>query len=205
MRDTAHNHCLWTAWLLLSRLQYRLCQRQLAPWDWVLRLELPFSFPKFNSSLLSPLTCAKLNFCCCQAEWFIQPRYRQPRHPSLFCRMNLQTTTPITVSSWLYLRWQGQENTSQNALWQRARSWKFNQNSTGWLRYRIIVWVAWITKWIYDFKSTRWFRENRINWLFSQRCLQLEILIHRTGHQMYIHPSISCVFFSEWKRDSFNR
>lgn len=83
---------------------------------------------------------------------------------ALLCRMNLQTTTPITVACWLYLRWQGQENTSKNALWQRARSLKFNQN--GWVRNRMILWVAWITKWIYDFKSTRWFRENRIYWLF---------------------------------------
>ena len=30
---------------------------KLAPWDWVLRLELPFSFPRWNSSLLTPLTC----------------------------------------------------------------------------------------------------------------------------------------------------
>lgn len=95
---------------------------KLAPWDWVLRLELPFSFPLWNSSLLSPLTCAKLYFCCCQVEWFIQPWYRQPTRPSLSnesSNQNLQTTTPITVASWLYLRWQGQENTSQNALWQR--------------------------------------------------------------------------------------
>lgn len=176
---------------------------KLAPWDWVLRLELPFSFPKWNSSLLSPLTCAKKHFCCCQVV--IQPRYRQPSHPSLFCRMNLQIIIfkPRLRSRfrWLYLRWQGQENTSLYALWQRARSLKFNQNSTGWVRYRILVWVAWITKWIYDFKSTRWFRENRE----EEKVLQLFIFLHRTGLQMYIHPSISCVFFSEWKRDSFYR
>lgn len=35
----------------------------------VLRLELPFSFPLWNSSLLSPLTCAKLYFCCWFALW----------------------------------------------------------------------------------------------------------------------------------------
>lgn len=140
---------------------------KLAPGDWVLRLELPFSFPLWNSSLLSPLTCAKLYFCCWFALW-VQVDLRISlgigNQHALLCRMNLQTTkatTPITVASWLYLRWQGQENTSQNALWQRARSFKFNQNSTGWVRKLILLWVAWITPWIDDFTSTRWFRENR--------------------------------------------
>jgi len=70
-------------WRTQSLGNWHLDTGKLAPWDWVLRLELPFSFPLWNSSLLSPLTCAKPFFYCCQFEWIIQPRYRQPTRPSL--------------------------------------------------------------------------------------------------------------------------
>lgn len=46
------------------------------------------------------------------------------------------------------------------------------------------------------------FKKIKINWFFLWQYLQLKILIHRTDYQIYIHPSINCISFSEWKRAS---
>lgn len=44
--------------------------------SWTIGIEVLFS-PFSNS-----LSVVTHHFCCCRVEWFIQPPYRRPRHPS---------------------------------------------------------------------------------------------------------------------------